>query len=52
LTYKKKKNECAITVIGIANSIDLFRGEGATDVGNGLMFCQREERVLFSPYTR
>ena len=58
---ESEEESCAISVIGIANSVELFRGEisqnqGSIDVFEGFLqkssyITQNEQKLLFKPYT-
>jgi hypothetical protein len=43
-----------VTIVGIANSIELFKGEYTSKgtVFNAKLLCQREEKLIFAPYSR
>jgi Cdc6-like AAA superfamily ATPase len=45
---------CGVTIIGIANSIELFKGEytASTASMSSKLICRNEEKIIFSPYTR
>ena len=45
---------CGVTFIGIANSVELFSGELTASKSqlSSTLICRREEKIIFSPYTR
>jgi hypothetical protein len=46
---------CGVTVIGIANSIELFKGEltsSSTSMSKSKLICNNELKIIFSPYSR
>lgn len=53
-TAKDKVLLCGVTFIGIANSVELFSGEFTASKSqlNSTLICRREEKIIFSPYSR
>jgi len=43
--------EGSVTVVGIANSIDVFEQQ-RKDLFSGLVLCENELKIIFTPYTR
>ena len=57
IVTKRKKGEivvCGVTIIGIANSIELFKGEytASNSSMSSKLICKLELKIIFSPYTR
>ncbi len=52
--YQGKIVVCGVTIIGIANSIELFKGEytASNSSMSSKLICKNEEKIIFSPYSR
>lgn len=41
-----------VSVIGIANSVELFQGDLTHTIASKFNICKNEQKLLFKPYTK